>query len=217
MSAFRKFVNGFLAFQKNSQAADPELFARLSLKQKPPCMVIGCCDSRVDPAILSRAAPGELFIVRNVANLTPPYEPDTHYHSTSAALEFGVTSLEVEYIIVLGHAHCGGVRALLTNDPNIDETHPFISRWMRLAEPARRKTLMVLPDAPVDEQASFCEKEVVKVSLNNLMTFPCIAEGVAVGRLKLRGLYFDLGTGTLFLYKPDKDCFDPIGPDDVGD
>ena len=210
MTPFDKFLSGFLGFQRAQLENDPESFARLALKQTPKCMVIACCDSRVDPAILANAAPGELFIVRNVANLVPPCEPDSHHHGTSAALEFAVNALHVEYIIVMGHAGCGGVRAMLTNDPELAPEHPFIHRWMNLAESARLRTLQFLGDQPLECQTAYCEREVIKVSLRNLMSFPCIAERVAAGTLHLRGLYFDIASATLSLYHPDRDAFDPV-------
>ena len=210
MTAYEKFVAGFLDYQSRATDADPELFTRLAMGQTPKCMVIACCDSRVDPAILAGAAPGELFILRNVANLVPPCEPDGHYHGTSAALEFAVRSLRVEYIVVMGHAACGGVRALMTNDPEITEVNPFINRWMRLAEPARQRTLAAVPDQPLEHQMGYCGREVVKVSLTNLLTFPCIAHGVTMGRLRLRGLYFDIATGTLFEYREEGNLFEPL-------
>ena len=210
MNPFGKFISGFLEFQRTVLETDPGAFTRLARKQAPKCMVIGCCDSRVDPAILANAAPGELFIVRNVANLVPPCEPDSRHHGTSAALEFGVNALHVEYIIVIGHAGCGGVRAMLTNDPEIAPAHPFIHRWMRLAESARQRTNEVVGDQSLDIQAAFCEREVIKVSLRNLASFPCIAERVAAGTLRLRGLYFDIGAATLFRYHEETDVFKPV-------
>lgn len=210
MTAFQKFIEGYLGFQRTTFRNNPQLFARLAVKQSPKCMVIACCDSRVDPAILTNADPGDLFILRNVANLVPPREPDAHYHGTSAALEFAVHALKVDYILVMGHANCGGVRALLEHDPNIEEGREFINRWMRLAEPARERTLAALPGQPIETQAHFCEKEVVKVSLRNLMTFPWIAGRVAGGELKLHGLYFDIAEATMYLYDPGSDDFRPL-------
>ena len=210
MPAYEKFLAGFLNYQSKTAGADPEVFARLAQGQMPKCMVIACCDSRVDPAILANAAPGDLFILRNVANLVPPCEPDGHYHGTSAALEFAVRSLRVEYIIVMGHAGCGGVRALVTNDPEIAAVNPFIHGWMKIAEPARVQTERVMAGRPLEDQMGFCEREVIKVSLANLLTFPCIAHGVKVGRLRLRGLYFDIGTATLFQYNGDADAFEAL-------
>lgn len=211
MPAYEKLISGFLEYQKRTVDADPSLFARLAVGQTPKCMVIACCDSRVDPAILANAAPGELFILRNVANLVPPCEPDDHFHGTSAALEFAVNSLRVEYIVVMGHAGCGGVRSLMTNDPDIAAVNPFIHGWMRIAEPARERTLAMAADQPLDHQVDFCEREVIKVSLRNLLTFPCIAHGVKLGRLRLRGLYFDIASATLFQYRAETDAFEPLG------
>ncbi len=211
MPAYEKLISGFLEYQKRTVDADPSLFARLAVGQTPKCMVIACCDSRVDPAILANAAPGELFILRNVANLVPPCEPDDHFHGTSAALEFAVNSLRVEYIVVMGHAGCGGVRSLMTNDPDIAAVNPFIHGWMRIAEPARERTLAMAADQPLDHQVDFCEREVIKVSLRNLLTFPCIAHGVKLGRLRLRGLYFDIASATLFQYRDETDQFEPLG------
>ena len=211
MSAYEKFVSGFLDYQRKTADADPELFARLAVGQTPKCMVIACCDSRVDPAILANAAPGELFILRNVANLVPPCEPDDHFHGTSAALEFAVNSLRVEYIVVMGHAGCGGVRSLMTNDPEIAAVNPFIHGWMRIAEPARLHTREAMAGQSLEVQMGFCEREVIKVSLGNLLTFPCIAHRVKVGRLRLRGLYFDIASATLFQYRAETDAFEPLG------
>ena len=211
MPAYEKFLAGFLNYQSKTAGADPELFARLAQGQMPKCMVIACCDSRVDPAILANAAPGDLFILRNVANLVPPCEPDGHYHGTSAALEFAVRSLRVEYIIVMGHAGCGGVRALVTNDPEIAAVNPFIHGWMKIAEPARVQTERVMAGRPLEDQMGFCEREVIKVSLGNLLTFPCIAHRVKLGRLHLRGLYFDIASGALLQYSVETDDFEPLG------
>jgi carbonic anhydrase len=210
MSAFDKFISGFVEFQRTSLESDPDVFVRLALKQAAKCMVIACCDSRVDPAILANAAPGELFIVRNVGNLVPPCAPDRGHHGTSAALEFAVNALHVEDIIVMGHAGCGGIRALLTNDPEIAPEHPFIHSWMKLAEPARLCTLGALPNQPLDIQAAYCEREVIKVSLRNLLTFPCIAERVAARTLRLRGLYFDIAAATLLLFHEETGTFEPV-------
>ncbi len=159
--------------------------------QSPRALVVACSDSRVDPAMIFAAGPGELFVVRNVANLVPPYAPDSRAHATSAALEFGVRVLEVPHLVVMGHAMCGGIRALLEGAPS--EASDFLPPWMRIAEPARRRTLEC---RPADPQAT-CEREGVKLSLQNLLTFPWIAERVDAGRLRLHGAIFDIRTGEL--------------------
>ena len=159
-------------------------------------MVVACSDSRVDPTMIFSAEPGELFILRNVANLVPPYEPDSALHSASAALEFAVRVLEVQNLIVMGHAMCGGIRVLLegATDPASD----FLVPWMRIAEPAKAR---VLARSAADPQAE-CERESVKLSLENLLTFPWIADRVADGRLQLSGTMFDIRSGILTKLQP---------------
>jgi carbonic anhydrase len=210
MSAFTKMIEGFLAFQRTVRRVDPGLFDRLAGKQEPKCMVIACCDSRVDPAIITNAAPGELFITRNVANLVPPHEPDARYHGTSAALEFAVYVLKVEFIVVMGHSGCGGIQALIEQSPVLGAYGDYIGSWMRLAEPARLRTLAAVGDQPRERQCAHCEREVVKVSLANLMTFPCIAQRVRTGAITLCGLYFDIQSGAMDRYDPERDVFVPL-------
>lgn len=166
--------------------------------QAPESLVITCVDSRVDPAMIFDAGPGEMLTVRNVANLVPPYAPDAAYHGTSAAVEFGVRVLEVRHVIVMGHALCGGVKSLLDEKP--DRTHEFIAPWMSIAAPARARALH--SENPGDRQRS-CEFEVIRISLANLMTFPWLAERVSAGRLKLHGAWFDIRNGTLMVLRPD--------------
>lgn len=155
-------------------------------------MVIACSDSRVDPQMIFGAGPGELFVVRNIANLVPPYAPDAAYHGTSAALEFGVRILGIEHLVVLGHALCGGVQALLQDPPA--EAQDFIQSWIHIGEPARRHSL-AHPSAEARQEA--CEHEIVRLSLANLMTFPWIRDAVAARRLQMHGCYFDIRAGTL--------------------
>lgn len=160
-------------------------------------MVVACSDSRVDPAMIFDAAPGEMFVIRNVANLVPPYAPDATYHGTSAALEFGVRELGVRHLIVMGHGMCGGIRALLDGVPA--PLTDFVAPWIGLAAEARRRVLACDPaDAPLA-----CEQEVVRLSLKNLRSFPWIAERLAEGSLQLHGAHFDVRTGILALLQPD--------------
>jgi carbonic anhydrase len=161
--------------------------------QKPLAMVIACSDSRLDPSLIFGVPPGGLFVVRNVANLVPPYQPDAAYHGTSAALEFAVRSLEVPEIVVMGHALCGGVTALLHGVP--DTLSDFVGPWVQIA----RRAQLRVAEAVQGEEAmrSACEHETVRVSLENLMTFPWIAERVADGRLRLQGAYYQISTGVL--------------------
>ncbi len=212
MPEFKKLISGFLTFQEDTYKKNEQLFRDLAEKQRPKIMVIGCCDSRVDPAIIACAGPGELFILRNVANLVPPceHESEPTRHGTSAALEFAVRGLEVKHIIVLGHAQCGGIQALLTGAPEIGEGHSFIHHWMQIARQARDRTLAEVGDQPIDVQTRFCEQEAIKGSLANLMTFPWIRERVEQGRLMLHGWYFDIGRGRTCCYEAASGQFEDL-------
>lgn len=186
----RKLIEGYREYQKGTWPQQKLLFEYLAkLGQRPMALVIACSDSRVEPAQIFGAGPGELFIVRNVANLVPPFESSVGFHGVSAALEYAVQVLEVPDVVVLGHAMCGGIHALMSNSA-IGE---FIAPWMSIAQPARDR---VLACAPADPQAA-CEEEAIKVSLENLMTFRWVAERVAAGRLALHGAIFDIRTGKL--------------------
>ncbi len=166
--------------------------------QQPRVLVVACVDSRVDPAVIFDTAPGELLTIRNVANLVPPYAPDSAYHGTSAALEFGVRVLEIPHLVVLGHGQCGGVRALLDGAP--EQARDFVAQWMSIAEPARQ-VAMACTDA--DARGQCCEHEVVRVSLRNLRSFPWIAEREAAGALRLHGAWFAIRTGVLSVMQAD--------------
>ncbi len=207
----RKLTNGFLAFQRNTFLPRRDFFAELAKHQSPKIMLIGCSDFRVDPAILTNAEAGEIFMVRNVANLVPPRAPrDDTMHGTSAALEFAVTSLEVEHIVVLGHNGCGGIQALLAGDPGIDEEHAFIHNWLKIADEARRRTLVIARHQPFEAQLRTLEFESIKTSLANLLTFPFIAERIDAGRLRIHGWCFDISDGQMYVYVAEEDRFRPL-------
>ncbi|MFC3126325.1 carbonic anhydrase [Pseudoroseomonas globiformis] len=187
-------LEGYHRFRAEIWPERRKLFETLARDgQAPRALVIACSDSRVDPGMVFNAAPGELFIVRNVANLVPPYKPDGDYHGTSAAIEFAVSVLEVPRIIVLGHAMCGGVKALLSGFPA--GTKDFVEPWMTgIAAEARRRTLACAAVDAEEAQAQ-CELETVKLSLRNLLTFPFISERIASGSLSVYGGSFDIRTG----------------------
>lgn len=209
MSHIEKLVDGFKRFHSQNYEQDRTLFDRLAKQgQSPKTIVVGCCDSRVDPAIVTDCDPGDLFIIRNVANLVPPYETSGNYHGTSAALEFGVRNLEVEDIIVLGHAQCGGIRALLKQTPGEEPPEGFVSGWMKVASNARNRVLSRMHDEPFEKQARACEQEGILVSLDNLLTFPWILKRVAQKKLSLHGWYFDMEHGELQRYNPDSNSFE---------
>jgi carbonic anhydrase len=193
-------LDGFAEFRELHLHSDPRRFERLKRGQSPKVLVVGCSDSRVDPALLTQRGPGDLFVIRNVAALVPPCEADGRHHGTSAALEFGVCGLEVEHIVVLGHAHCGGVRALRQNACGCSHEASFIGDWVALAAGARATVLDAFADAPETVQARILEQATILVSLVNLMSYPWIAARVASGTLTLHGWYFDLETATLESY-----------------
>jgi carbonic anhydrase len=159
--------------------------------QAPETMIIGCCDSRVAPEVIFDVGPGELFVMRNVANLVPPYSPDGAYHGVSAALEYAVQVLRVQHIVVLGHARCGGIRAFADNAPSGD----FIGKWMSLVAPVAT-AIRSREEAP-GSYLTRLEQASVLQSLDNLMTFPCVQSAHERGRLALHGAYFDVATGEL--------------------
>ncbi|OFX13054.1 MAG: carbonic anhydrase [Alphaproteobacteria bacterium RIFOXYD12_FULL_60_8] len=191
-----RLLEGFRSFHQTYYVEQPDFYRHLVEKgQRPDVMVIACSDSRVNPSIIAQAEPGELFIVRNVANLVPPYAPDSAYHGTSAALEFGVRDLNVEHIIVLGHSHCGGISCLCEGHADA-ENREFIDGWMSIVASACAVGL------DGEARQRHVEREAVKISLTNLMSFPWVERRVAEGRLKLHGWWFDLEKGDLLAYDP---------------
>lgn len=194
-------IQGYRRFRSTRWPEHRERFEQLATEgQSPRAMIIGCCDSRVDPQLIFNAAPGELFVARNVANLVPPYAPNSDYHGTSAALEFAVRGLQISQLVILGHGRCGGVRSLL-HPPSVT-LNDFIAPWMSMAAPACLRALAQAQGKGEAELQKLCELEVIKVSLANLMTFPWIQQRVEVGKLELQGCWFDVGTGELMHLKP---------------
>jgi carbonic anhydrase len=194
-------IEGYRRFHEHVWPQERARYEALAEQgERPKTLVIACSDSRVDPQTIFGAAPGELFVVRNVGALVPPYQPDAGYHGTSAALEFGVRVLKVSRIVVLGHARCSGVRALLEGLPK--EAVDFLKPWMKLAEPAIQPTVDAFEASDV---VGHYETEVVLHSLANLRTFPWIREAIEAGTLELSGFRFDIHTGVLM--RLDGDVF----------
>lgn len=192
LAGYRRFRHGLWPRRR-------KMFEDLAeVGQQPRAMVISCADSRVDPGMIFDAGPGEMFVVRNVANLVPPYAPDTAYHGTSAAVEFGIRVLKVENLVVMGHGLCGGVRALLEGTP--PEASDFVAPWINIAAPAKARALAC--DDGTDLQLC-CEQETIKLTLSNLMTFPWIASRVEEGTLQLHGAHFDIRFGELSVLGPE--------------
>ena len=202
-------IQGYRAFLFSQLRREQDRFRELAESgQSPEIMVIGCCDSRVSPEVIFDAHPGELFVVRNVANLVPPYSPSGFMHDVSAALEFAVQNLKVKYIIVMKHSRCGGVRAFVEHRDRPDPGD-FIDYWMSLITPAAQS----LDDGKNMSRSDYLaklERASILTTLNNLRSFPWIDSRVAGQQLKLLGAYFDVGSGTLEVYDPIPGVFTPI-------
>ncbi len=206
---FQKLVAGYARFRENFKNGSHLLYKHLSEQgQRPTAIVIACSDSRVDPAIILDCDPGNLFMVRNVANLVPPYEDDYHYHGTSAALEFGVRHLKIPHIIVLGHSQCGGIRSLL--EKNTVDPNGFIAKWMQLAKLSSHTAVSDKADLLIEDQVERCEKESIVGSLENLMTFPWIQQKVEEKTLTLHGWHFNLFNGIMNYFDQKKQQFLPL-------
>ncbi|HYE51260.1 MAG TPA: carbonic anhydrase [Azospirillaceae bacterium] len=188
-------IEGFRQFRANGFQDHAERFRELAIMgQSPRAAVIACCDSRVDPQLIFSARPGDLFIIRNVANLVPPYHPNADYHGTSAALEFAVRGIGVRHVIVMGHTLCGGVRALLEQNVESD----FLGSWMSIADTVRHS------HRPETVREGEAEQDVIRLSLANLMTFPWVREKVEAGGLQLHGCLFDVAAADLLLLQGDR-------------
>ena len=194
-----KLLAGYIRFRTNGWPEQRRVFESLAQNgQRPQTLVVACVDSRVDPSTIFDTRPGEMLTIRNVANLVPPYAPDSTYHGTSAALEFGVRVLEIPHIVVMGHGLCGGVQSLIEGAPM--EGLEFIAPWMSIAREACAELMRA---GSKEERQRNCEFESVKISLANLMTFPWVAERVAAGTLKLHGAWFDIRIGELLVLQAD--------------
>jgi carbonic anhydrase len=195
-------IDGYRRFRADVWPAERARYEALAnWGQSPEAMVIACSDSRVDPQTVFGAVPGELFVVRNIAALVPPFNPDPGHHETSAALEFGVKVLRVGRLVVLGHGQCGGVKAMAYGPP--PHAPDFIASWVEVG-----KSAMAAAGEKPEGRLERIEAEVVRLSLANLMTFPWIAEAAGAGRLKLQGYWFDVHSGVLA--RVGADTLEPI-------
>jgi len=205
----QRLIDGYNAFTAGRLEREQDRYRALAEGgQQPEIMVIGCCDSRVSPEVIFDASPGELFVVRNVANIVPPYAPDGQAHGVSAALEFGVAALKVKHIVVLGHAQCGGVKAY-AEDAEPLSPGDFIGKWMRLMAPAAEKV------GPRGARSAFdylarLEQANVANSLDNLMTFPRLRKLIERGSVILHGAYFGVASGDLSVLDRASGEFKPV-------
>ncbi len=200
-----RMVGGYRKFRESYFCGEDGLFRRLKVAQRPKTLVIACSDSRVDPALLTGSEPGDLFVIRNVANLIPPYEPDTSLHGVSAALEYAVKVLRVGNIILLGHSQCGGIRELMCRD-NCDHTE-FVDSWLAIASKVRDEVRSGFRHRPLRRQIRACEEGALLLGVENLLTFPWIRAKVEAGSLLLHAWYFHIGRGRLFYYDSAKAAF----------
>jgi len=205
-------VDGYEVFREQRLPHERQRLGRMAREgQTPETMVIGCCDSRVSPDVIFDCGPGEIFVVRNVANLVPPYAPDDQYHGTSAALEFAVQALKVQHIVVMGHGRCGGVHAFARHSPVALSPGDFIGKWVSLMAPAAEELGPPLPGETIDTYAERLAFQSIRTSLDNLMTFPCISTLVERGQLRLHGAFFEVATGKLQALDPDSGLFELVG------
>ena len=211
----QRLSEGYKAFYYARLRHERERYESLAAEgQKPEIMIIACCDSRAAPETIFDAAPGELFVVRNVANLVPPYKPDGDYHGTSAALEFAVQQLKVKHIVVMGHGRCGGVHAFREQaDGAVSEPlspGDFIGKWISIMDPASQD-IRCGADAGIEIRQRALEEASIRNSLANLMTFPCVRILADKQRLQLHGAWFDISSGDLWI--ADRDSGDFIQPE----
>ena len=213
MSFPGQLIDGYRAFLYARLRQEQDRYADLARTgQSPQIMLIGCADSRVSPEVIFDARPGEIFVVRNVANIVPPYAPDGHAHGVSAALEYGVMALQVKHIIVLGHAQCGGVKAF-AEDAEPLTPGDFIGNWMKLMAPALERAG---PRGALSMDDYLCKLEEANVinSLENLMTFPRLRKRIEAGQVAIHGAFFGVATGRLSVLDHVSGKFRPVAEED---
>lgn len=197
--SFQKIIQGYRTFRKKYASKETPLMKELATEgQQPEIMMVACCDSRVDPALLLQCQPGDLFTVRNIANIIPPYESDESHHGTSAALEFGICYLHVKHLIIMGHSQCGGINAFLNEDSL--HQNDFISRWTDLIDLNEQK----------QKDVDSCAKNALLSSYKNALTFPWIKEKIEKKQLQLHLWFFDISTASIQTYDLAGKRFKPL-------
>ncbi len=211
--ALERLLKGFADFRLGYYQEHLDLFEKLATEgQSPKILIIGCSDARVDPGILTQTRPGDIFTVRNIAAMVPPavIPPDQTQHGTSAAIEYAVRGLEVEHVVVLGHALCGGIAALVDGVNSVYASYDYVSTWTVVARNVRDVAVHDLAGRPREEIVRAVEQAAVVNSVANLMTFPWIAERVAAGTLVLHAWWFNLTEGQLYAFNQEAATFDPV-------
>lgn len=211
-----KLLRGYQSFITNCYTQENTRYKQLAREgQQPEIMMIACCDSRAAPEIIFDTDPGEMFVMRNIANQVPPFQPDGEYHATSAALEYAVQSLKVKHIVVLGHGRCGGISATLTEEADPLSSNDFIGKWMALLKPAAEVVLAneLMTQA---ERQNALERISLRFSLENLRTFPWLSAREQEGKLTLHGAWFDISSGELWVLDKESGEFICPEPDEEG-
>ncbi|AFZ83099.1 carbonic anhydrase [Candidatus Kinetoplastidibacterium crithidiae] len=204
----KRLLDGYFSFRNGKLASEKTRYKELATSgQNPEIMIIGCCDSRVSPELIFDSKPGEMFVVRNVANLVPPYDkdPNSSYHGTSAAIEFAVSALNIKHIVVLGHESCGGIKSFIENKKPLS-TVDFIGKWMSQIAPV--SSSLNINNQYNKENSKKLELGVISHSINNLLTFPSIKAKINNGSLAIHGAYFLISTGDLLVKNYKTDVFD---------
>jgi carbonic anhydrase len=205
----QKLIEGAVAFRQNDFETHEQLFSELGKEQKPHTLFIGCSDSRLVPNMITTTMPGELFIIRNVANIIPPYQHAGEYLAAISAIEFAIQGLEVENIVVCGHSNCGGIAALYKPAEYFDKL-PHTRKWLELALPVKEKVLKILPDANHASREWLTEQMNIVEQIHHLLTYPYIAEKYEKGLLTISGWYYIIETGEIFSYNAAKGFFELI-------
>jgi carbonic anhydrase len=203
--------DGVKEFSRNDFEQNKELFKRLITSQTPHTLFIGCSDSRVVPDLITKSLPGDLFVVRNIANIVPYYRESSEYLSTTSAIEYAIIVLKVENIIVCGHSNCGGCKALFFKDAELEKL-PHTKKWLELAKNSRAKAETMMRDFGYSSNIEWLvEQENIVEQMNHLLSYPLVEERYIKGLLNIYGWYYEIGTGTVFNYNPKEKVFNKIG------
>lgn len=202
-----KLLKGLIKFRENDFEVHRELFGKLSKAQNPHTLFIGCSDSRLIPNLITQTLPGELFVVRNIANLVPPYRESEEYLATTSAIEYAVNVLEIENIVVCGHSNCGGCKSLYASDEELN-TIPHTKKWLELAAECKNIVLAEVSEEEIDKREWMTEQINIVEQLKNLLTYPFIREKVTQGTLTIEGWYYIIETGEVYIYNKQNGLFE---------
>ena len=212
MKQIHKLIHGSQRFQHGEFKKHQYKFEKLAQEgQSPKVLFIGCCDSRVLPNLITNTGPGDLFIIRNIGNFVAPYKPDEDFHSTAAAIEYAVSVLEVEDIIVCGHSHCGAISALYYDEEKLaKEELIHVKQWLGLGKVAKELVEEMADDASHEDKLTMTEEVSVLFQLDNLLTYPAVKKRVEAGKLFLNGWHYDIESGEIFAYDEESEEFQPL-------